>query len=276
MEKKIAAINDISCLGKCSLTVALPILSCGGFETCPVPTALLSTHTGGFENFTFKDLTEDVNAIANHWKTLNVNFDAVYSGYLGSFEQIEFTKQFLYTFGKNALKLVDPVMGDNGRLYTGFDAPFVAGMRELCKNADIIVPNITEAAFLTDTSYLGEIQTKEEILELLTALSKICNGTIILTGVSFDKDYIGAGVYKNGETKFVFAPKENVAYHGTGDVFASTLLCGIMKGFSPEKSTEIAVNFTVECIKATEELIGKSHYGVSFEACLEKLIKMLK
>lgn len=274
-QKKIAAINDISCIGKCSLTVALPILSCAGFEACPVPTAVLSTHTGDFTGFTFHDLTNQLQPIANHWKTLDLSFDAVYSGYLGSFSQLDFAANFIDSYKQNAVILVDPVMGDHGRLYSGFDKSFAKGMTRLCKKADIIVPNITEACYMTDTEYMEEVHTVEYIEGLLQKLSLITDGDIVLTGVSLCEGQIGAACMHKGEISYVSSEKLEVAFHGTGDVFASVLLAALMRDFPLDKATKTAVDFVVLCIKKTAELVGNKHYGVNFELCMRELLNML-
>ncbi len=274
-QKKIAAINDISCLGKCSLTVALPLLSAAGFEACPIPTAVLSTHTGDFTGFTFHDLTDEMPLIANHWNSLALRFDAVYSGYLGSFRQLDFSGSFIDGQKNNAFVLVDPVMGDHGRLYAGFDESFAGGMAKLCRGADVIVPNITEACFMTKTPYVDGVQTKDYINNLLLKLSKLTDGNIVLTGVSFNENEIGAACISEGKISYIFREKLDVAFHGTGDVFASCLLSALMKGFSPEKATEIAVDFVVLCIRKTEETVGKKHYGVNFELCIKDYLNML-
>ena len=275
-QKKIAAINDISCIGKCSLTVALPLLSAAGFEVCPLPTALLSTHTGDFKGYTFMDLTSQLSPIANHWKSFGASFDAVYSGYLGSYKQLEFTKSFIDDFGKNALTLVDPVMADHGRLYAGFDMDFVKGMKALCEKADVLVPNITEACLLTDTPYLGEIQNKKDVSQLCEKLCAICGGNVIITGVSFDDEKMGAAVCFDGRTEYVFSDKLDIVYHGTGDVFASALLAALLRDFSSVDAIRVAVDFVCECIKQTIKTSGRNHYGVNFELCIKKLLEMLK
>ncbi|MDP4118130.1 MAG: pyridoxamine kinase [Bacillota bacterium] len=276
-QKKIAAIHDISCLGKCSLTVALPLLSSAGFETCPVPTAVLSTHTGGFTGFTFKDLTDQIMPIANHWKSIDVKFDAIYSGYLGSFEQLDLMEKFINMFSeKNTLVMIDPVMADQGVLYSGFDKKFVTGMANLCRMADIIVPNITEACFMTDTPYIDGVQTPQYIENLVKKLSSLCEGKIVLTGVSFEEDKIGAATFDGSSINYIFGKKLNVAYHGTGDVFASTLLAALLHGFSLEKSAGIAIDFIIECILRTMDTVGKAHYGVNFELCIRTLLDMLE
>ncbi len=274
-QKRIAVIHDISCVGKCSLTVALPLLSCAGFESCPLPTALLSTHTGDFDGYTFLDLTDEMLPITNHWKKLGLTFDAIYPGYLGSPLQLNYTEKFINNFGENSLVLIDPVMGDHGRLYSGFNMSFVGGMAHLCRKAHVLVPNLTEACFLTNTPYPGEIQTKEFVEDLALKLTHICSGKIVLKGISFDEDKIGVLIYENGEISYVFGEKLNLMYHGTGDVFASTLLVALLKDFSLQKSAEIAVNFVIECMLKTKECVGDKHYGVNFELCTGKLLEML-
>ena len=276
IQKKIAAINDISCLGKCSLTVALPLLSAAGFETCPVPTAVLSTHTGDFTGFTFHDLTDELPLISDHWNTLGLKFDAVYSGYLGSFKQLAFSKKFIDIHKDNAFILVDPVMGDHGKLYEGFDETFAGGMAKLCRRADVIVPNITEACFMTDTPYVDGIQTEEYIRTLLNRLAALTDGSIVLTGVTFNENEIGAACLCNGKISYIFREKLNVAFHGTGDVFASCLLSALMRGFSLEKATSVAVDFVVLCIIKTEKTVGRKHYGVNFEMCIREYLDLLE
>lgn len=171
-QKRIAAIHDISCVGRCSLTVALPILSAAGFDTSVLPTAILSTHTGGFEGFTYRDLTTDIKPISNHWQSLNIKFDALYSGFLGSFEQIDLVAELFDTFrSKETLVMVDPVMADNGVLYSVYSPEMAKGMSKLCAKADIIVPNLTEAAFLLEEEYVGENYSQEYIESLLKRLS---------------------------------------------------------------------------------------------------------
>lgn len=276
IQKKIAAINDISCLGKCSLTVALPLLSAAGFETCPVPTAVLSTHTGDFTGFTFHDLTDELPLISDHWNTLGLKFDAVYSGYLGSFKQLAFSKKFIDIHKDNAFILVDPVMGDHGKLYEGFDETFAGGMAKLCRRADVIVPNITEACFMTDTPYVDGIQTEEYIRTLLNRLAALTDGSIVLTGVTFNENEIGAACLCNEKISYIFREKLNVAFHGTGDVFASCLLSALMRGFSLEKATSVAVDFVVLCIIKTEKTVGRKHYGVNFEMCIREYLDLLE
>ena len=275
MQKRVMAIHDISCFGKCSITAALPVLSAAGAEVCPVPTAVLSTHTGGFEGYTFEDLTHNILPVAEHFKKLDIKFDCIYSGYLGSYEQIEYMKKIISIFKEEkTLVLVDPVMGDNGRLYAGFDMDFAKEMTSLCKMADIIVPNVTEAAFMTGVEYQEPPYTKEYLELLLKELEKICGGDIVLTGAVLEKGKTGIVIYNNGNTEYITKKACEGMYHGTGDVFASTLLSGIMNDFSLREAGEIATDFVIECIEKTKEL--GVFYGVNFEQCLPSLIKKLK
>lgn len=276
MQKRVAAIHDISCFGKCSLTVALPIISAAGIECAGIPTAVLSTHTGGFSGYTFRDLTEDIMPVANHWKKEGLTFDAVYTGYLGSVEQIDLVCQAVDTFGTDdTLLIVDPVMADHGRLYAGFPENFPKEMVRLCAKADIITPNITEAAFMTDMPYMEAPHSKEYIESLLKALRKVMNGKIVLTGVSFSAGEIGAACLDGENTEYIFTPYVDAAYHGTGDVFTSTLTCGILLGKTLSESALIAVKYTAGCIKLTKEEYPQMKYGVNFESEIPNLLKLL-
>ena len=273
MQKRLMAINDISCLGKCSLTVALPVISACGIEVCPVPTAILSTHTGGFTGYSFKDLSEDIGDITSHWETLKLQFDGIYSGYLGSISQIEYVKDTIKKFkSEKTLIVVDPVMGDFGRLYAGFTEDFVEEMVSLCKEADVITPNITEACFMTKTPYKEPPFTNDYIETLMEKLKKICSKNIVLTGVSFDNKTMGSAVFDGKEIKYIFAEKLEGRFHGTGDVFASSFVGAYMSGKSLIDASATAVNFVVDCIKKTMET-KDIHYGVEFEKCIPKLLE---
>ncbi len=275
-QKRVAAIHDISCFGKCSLTVALPIISAAGIETAVIPTAVLSTHTGGFSGFTFRDLTEDILPVANHWKKENISVDCVYTGYLGSKEQIGIVKEAIEIVKrKGGITVVDTVMADNGKLYGGFPEDFPNEMKKLCEVADIITPNITEAAFMLNIPYKQGPYDKQYIEEILKGLSEITNGKIVLTGVYFDNEKIGAATYENGKTTYLFSNIVDAAYHGTGDIFTSAVVCGILNGKSLNESTQIACDFTAGCIKRTKENHPDMKYGVNFEAEIPTLIKYL-
>ncbi len=278
-QKRVAAIHDISGFGKCSLTVALPILSAAGVETSVMPTAVLSTHTGGFSGFTYRDLTEDMLPFTAHWKSLNIHFDAIYTGFLGSFEQLEIvSKIFDDLKQQDTLILVDPVMADNGNLYSIFPSDFPVGMRKLCTKADILVPNITEACLLTGEQYEEGPYTREFIENLLHKLSEIGPEKIVLTGVFFEEEKLGAAVYDktNESISYVFSDKIPGYYHGTGDVFGSALLSGLMNGFDLNKSTEIAVHFTISSIQKTAKAKTDIRFGVNFEQTIPELLKELQ
>jgi len=274
--KRIATIQDISCLGKCSLTVALPVISAMGVEACIVPTAVLSTHTM-FKNFTFHDLTDELRKIANHWENEKFEFDALYTGYLGSFEQIKIVEEYFEKFGKrNTLKIVDPVMGDNGKLYVGFNEEFAQKMKKMCNKADIIVPNLTEAAFMLNEPYIGDKEYNEEDIKAI--LKKLCKDgpkIAILTGVSFEKGKIGVMGFDNEKNEYFtyFNNKVDAAYHGTGDLFASTMTGALMNGLSLINSLKLAADYTAECIKLTANTKNSIKYGVYFETLIPNLIK---
>ena len=202
-DKRILTIQDISCVGQCSLTVALPILSAAGIETAILPSAVLSTPTAGFKGYTFRDLTDDMPAIAAHWKSEGIRFDAVYTGYLGSARQIAYVKQiFRDLLADGGVRIVDPAMADNGKLYPGFDLAFAEEMKSLCAEADIILPNITEACFITGVEY-RETYDRAYIDGLLAALRAVGAKTVILTGVGFAEDKTGVMVLE-GDTPATF------------------------------------------------------------------------
>ncbi len=277
--KRMVSIQDISCFGKCSLTVALPITSAMGIETCAVPTAVLSTHTGGFTGYTYRDLTGDIPNIASHWKSINLEFDAVCTGYLGSFEQIKIVSDFFDDFKTdNNLLIVDPVMGDKGKFYAGFTHKFASEMRMLCKKADVILPNLTEAALLLDEEYVGENYDEDFIKNMLVKLSRLGSEIVVLTGVSFDKYSQGVMSYNRKTDEFSSYFSDNIPgyFHSTGDVFSSTLSGALVKGFDMGKSIKIAVDFTVDCIRHTLGSEKEHWYGVKFEECIPDLIEMIK
>lgn len=272
--KKILTIQDISCVGQCSLTVALPIISVCGIETCVLPSAVLSTHTAGFSSYTFRDLTEDMPAITDHWVKEGISFEAIYTGYLGSTKQIDYVADiFDRVAANNCLKIVDPAMADNGSLYPGFDNAFVEAMKGLCGKADYILPNITEASFLTGLPYKTEYDRAyiDELLEKLLALG---SRNIILTGVSYAPGKTGVVVVEDGVYSYYEHEKLSNSCHGTGDIYASAFVGAIVRGKSAYDSAKIAADYTVECIKATAE--EDNHwYGAKFEPVLLKLIQAL-
>lgn len=279
MQKRVVAVHDISCVGKCSLTVALPILSAAGFETSVLPTAVLSTHTGGFTGYTFRDLTEDVTPILNHWKSLNLRVDSVYTGYLGSFEQISLVSGLIDTFrNENTLVMVDPVMADNGKLYAAFDEAFPKGMLSLVKKADIVVPNLTEASLLLGIPYPGDNCDRKTVHAILKALTELGPDEAVLSGVSFAEGKLGAAAYSKKTGKFYEYQAERVDgyFHGTGDIFGSALLAARLKGKDLGASIRVAVNYTLSAIRRTVEEGTDRKYGVNFEESVPELLKMLR
>lgn len=277
--KRALAIHDISGFGKCSLTVALPIISACGIETAVMPTAVLSTHTGGFTGYTHRDLTDDMRPMADHWKSLDLKFDALYSGYLGSFEQIEIVKSIVKDF-KTAdnFFLCDPAMADNGKMYALFDMEFAQKMAELCAMADIIVPNFTEAAFLLGEEFKKGPYTKEYVEHILTSLSDLGPKKIVLTGVYFDEKAVGCACYdkETNITDYCLQPVLEGVYHGTGDTFASALCGALLNDLELRKAAETATRYTCRCIRRTLETTPDVRYGVAFEGELPWLIEELK
>lgn len=278
-KKRVIAVHDISCIGRCSLTVALPIISSAGIETSVIPTAVLSTHTGGFPEFTYRDLTDDMLPIIEKWKKLNITTDAIYTGYLGSEKQLDIVESLIHDFRKNGtFVLVDPVMGDAGKLYATFDKSFVSGMCNLCRHADMIVPNLTEATMMLDEEYIPDGYTEEYIKNLLVKLSELGPRYCVLSGISFKKNTTGAYAYDKESNTFTYYCTELVEgfYHGSGDVFASALIGAFMNGKTVGEAMKIAVDFTVRCIRATYKRGADTRYGLDFEPELFGYIKTLK
>ena len=272
---RILTVQDISCVGQCSLTAAIPVISACGVECCPIPSAVLSTHTAGFKGFTFRDLTEDIPLINEHWMSEGLTFDAIYTGYLGSAKQIEFVEKLMNSvLKKDGVSVIDPAMADNGKLYVGFDMTYVSEMKKLCAKADYLVPNITEASLLTGTEYKTEYDL-DYINSLLTALTELGCKNIVLTGVSYDHATTGVVVFKNGNYSYYKHEKIERGCHGTGDIYASAFVGAIMRGKSAFEAAKIAADFTLDCIKET--LDEPEHwYGVKFEPVLGNLISYLK
>lgn len=274
MYKRILTIQDISCVGQCSLTVALPILSAAGLETAILPSAVLSNHTGGFSGWTFTDLTEDMPRIREQWETEKIDFAAVYTGYLGSAKQIDYVKDIVNSRLKPGGRFIaDPAMADNGKLYAGFDEAFVEAMKKLCFSADIILPNITEAALLTDSVY-RESYDKAYTDELTEKLLARGAKTIIFTGVSYKPETTGVLVVENGAPQYYEHRKIAGGCHGTGDVYASAFVGALENDFPAFEAAKIAADFTLECIENTQ---GNSEhwYGVKFETALPSLMRTI-
>lgn len=272
--KKILTIQDISCVGQCSLTVALPILSACGLETCILPSAVLSTHTAGFSGFTFRDLTDDMPEIQAHWKKENIKFKAIYTGYLGSVKQVGYVQDILNTMGtEDCVRIVDPAMADNGKLYSIFNDEYVAAMRGLCSSADILIPNITEACFLADVEY-RETYDENYVNELLDKLRALGAKTIVLTGVSYVPEKTGVIIYEKGKIRYYEHDKISKGCHGTGDIYASAFTGALMNDKDVFTAAKIAADYTVKCIINTQG--DADHwYGAKFETALRDLMDMI-
>lgn len=276
--KRIVSIQDISCIGKCSLTVALPIISAAGIETAVLPTAVLSSHTAFAGGFTFRDLTEDLVPVSEHWKKEGFKFDAIYTGYLGSFEQLKIVSDFFDDFkDKNTVIVADPAMADNGELYKGFTEKFARSMACLCAKADIILPNLTEACFMLGKEYIATGYTKEYIEEILKELTETGPRYAALTGMSFDDSKLGVMCYDKVQDKFFEYYNERipVSFHGTGDVFASSFTGALMNDLSVNDALKVAVDYTVECIRKTVAEDNYNWYGVNFEQTIPEYVKLL-
>lgn len=269
--KRILTIQDISCVGQCSMTVAMPILSACGHETCILPTALLSTHTGGFGKPTVVHIGDALDAMWKHWKENNITFDAILVGYLGSIQAVETAGRILDNLlAPGGISIVDPAMADHGKRYSGLSEEYAAAMETLCRRADIMVPNITEAAMMAgmpfrekpDREYIGQI------------LGKLNHPRVILTGVGYEEATTGV-LAKNGDSVFHYAhPKLGKSYHGTGDMFAACFTGVLMQEKTVEEAVKIAADFTCRCIAITAE--NPAHwYGVRFESALPELIRIL-
>ena len=273
--KRVLTIQDISCLGKCSLTIALPVISALGAETVILPTAVLSTHTM-FKGFTCKDLSDQIGPITSHWKSEGVAFDAIYTGYLGTAEQIDQVKGLIRDFRRpGTCVIIDPVMADNGRLYPAFDMAYVRKNAELCAVADIIVPNLTEAALMTGMEY-RERYDESYIRQLLTRLSELGAGISVLTGVSLEEGKTGFMGYDRASGTYHAYQNRRIdaAYHGTGDLFSSTCVGEIMKGLDWRDAMRIAADYTAHTIEVTLNDPKQPWYGVDFEATLPDLMRM--
>ncbi len=270
--KRILTLQDISCVGKCALTVALPIISAMGIEACPVPTALLSNHTA-FDGYKIFDLTNQMEAIKSEFIKQAFTFDGIYTGYLGSLEQIETVSSFIDTFKEEgSVVLVDPVMGDNGKLYSGVHKDFPKRMRSLCQKADIIVPNVTEAGFLLGQNSALTYSSLEEIKSSLKELTDLGVDFCVLTGVELEGKCGACGYKKSTDEFYSFLmPKIQRTFHGTGDIFASILFSAVVRGASCEKALNLAVKFTFDSMQATVDNPDARWYGVDFETVLSRL-----
>lgn len=268
--KKVVSVQDISCYGQCSQTIALPILSAYGIETAILPSGILSTHTGCFSRFTFLDLTDEMVKIVDHWKKEQISFDAIYTGYIGDARQFDIIKDMKPLLNKGAKIIVDPAMADRGKLYPALGMDIVDGMKKIICEADIILPNLTEAAFLLGIEY-KENYSRKEINNIAVSLANMGAKIVILTGVSYEEGRIGAVAY-DATTKMYteyFVEKQVESYHGTGDIFSSLIIANLLNEKDLEYALKDACDFIVEAIKAT--LGDDNHpYGVKFEKVLAK------
>ena len=270
--KRILTIQDISCVGQCSMTVALPILSACGVETCVFPTALLSTHTGGFGKPAVVHFDDSLDAIRKHWQENNITFDAILTGYLGSVAAVEAAEAIIAEMlAPDGVAIVDPAMADHGKMYSGLSEEYAQAMAGLCRKADILLPNITEAAMLSGLPY------KEKLDEAYvdTILKDMNHPCVVLTGVGFKPEKTGAAIREGERCEYIVHDKIGGSCHGTGDIFAATFTGALMRGKSLRQATEIAAKFTCRCIENTRE--NPAHwYGVKFEPVLPELMNMLK
>ena len=268
---RIAAIHDLSCFGRCSLTIALPVLSAMGCQCCPLPTALLSAHTG-FPGNTFLDLAAEMGRIAEHWAAMDLQFDAIYSGFLGSADQVDTVARFFDTFKKSdTAVIVDPVMGDHGTAYRTCTPELCRGMRVLAENSDVITPNLTEAALLLDRPY-EEIR-QSDAYEVVRRLSLGGRRSVVLTGYSSESGQTGALCFDrdSGESKAVQTPREPQDFSGTGDLFASVLAGGVARGVPLFQAAQAAADFVRDCIARTLAVGLTEQDGVDFEPLLGQL-----
>ena len=283
---RVAAIHDLSCFGRCALTVIIPTLSVMGYQTVPLPTALLSTHTGGFTDLHFRDLTPDMEKISDHFFSLGTTFRAIYSGFLGSAEQIETVSCFIDRFGdtpdesgKRPLVLIDPVMGDDGELYSTYTPDLMKGMRTLARKADMITPNLTEACFLTDTPYRDtEKMSPEETMAyvnlLMDKLESFGTAETVITGIHLANGSLAnLGRNADGSRFWVSKPRQARSYPGTGDIFSSVLLGAFLKDMNFESACEKAASFTSEVIQGSAPINTPAREGVALESHLHLLLK---
>lgn len=274
--KKILTIQDFSCVGKCSLTVAIPLISAFGIESCALPTALLSTHTQ-FKNWTFKNLCDEINPITDAWEKENIKFDGICTGYLGGVDLIETVKGIIAKFSdKSGIVMIDPAMGDNGKLYANFDMDYVKANKTLCALADVVTPNITEACFMIGEEYKTEYDYGY-LLNICKALHRNGARDVILTGVRKSETQVGAFCLLDGEKVYeYYTEREPKDFHGTGDIYSSVVYGALMNGKTIEESVKFACDFTKHCIAVTLNDESKPFYGVNFEQCICDISEFIK
>ena len=272
---RVIAIHDLSGFGRCSLTVAIPVLSAMGVQCCPLPTAWLSTHTGGFKGYTFLDMTDEMGKAADHWQSLGLKFEAVYSGFMGSEAQMDMVARMIGQFRlPGGLAVVDPVMGDDGVRYATYTDGMCRAMEVLCRKAEIITPNLTEAAFLLGRPYAEMPRDQAGYAALARALSLDGTRSVVLTGVCSGPDDIGAACYDRrlDQVEFVLTGRVPGDYHGTGDVFASVLTGALVRGDTLSRAVRKAVDFVALCARRSYEQGIPRREGVDFEPLLGRLM----
>ena len=272
MTKRLLTIQDISCVGQCSATVALPVVSACGVECAVLPSAVLSNHTGGFTAWTFRDLTDDIAKIEAEWLRQKIDFDAFYTGYVCPSQIDPILSVMSHCAKPGALRFVDPAMADNGRLYAGFDDSFPQQMARLCVGADYILPNLTEAALLLGRQPVLEGYDRPFIEGLCAGLHGLGAKTVVLTGVSFDPGLLGSAVSDGRTVEYDFNPRERRVSHGTGDVYASVFAGAVLRGLPALDAAALAADIVCESIRATAD---DHWYGVSFERALPTLVARL-
>ncbi len=275
-QKRIVTLQDLSCFGKCSLTVAHPILSAMGLESCPVPTALLSAHSG-FAGWTYRDLTSEIIPIARHWKDLGLTFDTISIGYLGGMKQLREVSDFLQMF-PDAVRIIDPAFADRGKFYAGFGREYASGMVRLCRRADVIVPNLTEAAYMLCEEPAIAGHSEEGVRDMLYRLTSLGCRIAVVTGVTYQAGNQGVAAYDASGGEFIqyFRENLNASLYGTGDIFAAVLAGAITLGWPLEKAIRLSVDYIVETIKATLRGCDGCGSRVRFEECLPWLIRELE
>lgn len=271
--KRILTIQDVSCVGQCSITVALPIISAFGIETCVLPSAVLSTHTGGFSGFTYHDLSEDFPSIIAHWKKEGITFDGFYTGYIADGKQMDYILRIFDELGTEYAKIiVDPAMADFGKLYKGFDGDFVGQMARLVAKADYALPNITEGALLTGSEYVEKNHTKEYIEKICRGIARIGAKNVVLKGVNFKNGEIGVATFDGDGINFHMHERVQRSLHGTGDVYASCFAGALFSGCGADEAASAAAEFTLSAIKKT--VSDESHwYGVKFEKIIPEIVE---
>lgn len=272
--RRIAVIEDLSCIGRCSLGVAMSVLPVMGVETAVLPTAILSAHTA-FKDFTFMDFTSEARKIMLHWKAMNLRFDAIYIGYLGSLQLIDLAEDFIRWFHDAQTQVIlDPAFGDHGRLYTGFDQAYVEGMRRLCRHAQIILPNVTEACFLTGTPYGESPQHSAQLSRRCEEMLGESLQNILLTSCCFPNRE--TGLICVGRNAFHYSHEQlSLACHGTGDLFASVFSGLMLRSAQVERSARTAADFTFDCIRYSMTCSDHRWYGVDYEAMLPELARRI-